>query len=398
MRSCSAATICGASAGGGALRAGRRWPWAAGPCRPGGSPARPRRRSARAGRGAGSGPARRAARSRATASPSRGRPARPRAGRARPPGRAPNSARLPAACTRRRAPRRRRRAPSRGSGANTARRVPRTRSARPSCAASQLRSRCAGVSPLCRATMRRPAKRRVKRSISCGVRLISGTSTSACRPAASASVGGAQVDLGLAAAGDAVQERRPGRLAGHRRGDRADRLGLVAGQRGLRVGRRHGVLAGSRVGAVQAPDAVGDGVATEPAQLGRQHGQGDLADAALVVARREFDQRAPVGGRATAGRRRPRRSSRNSPGALVGSGRPTTSARRPRAGRKGLAPTTRRRAGADFGSSATGSGRHAAGASTSTRTVESASAMVGTWCVLKDLHVPFAHSARKSMI
>ena len=126
---------------------------------------------------------RRAASSRATASPSRAGPARLRAGRARRPGRAPSSARLPAACTTASCSSSTTIRPSRGSGANTARRVPRTRSARPSCAASQLRRRCAGVRPLCRATMRRPAKRRVKRSISCGVRLISGTSTSAWRPA-----------------------------------------------------------------------------------------------------------------------------------------------------------------------------------------------------------------------
>ncbi len=107
--------------------------------------------------------------------------------------------------------------------------------------------------------------------------------------------GGAQVDLGLAAAGDAVEERRPGRFAFHRRGDRAGRLGLVAGQRRFWVGRRRGVLAGRRVRAVQAPDPVGDRVAAEPAQFGRQHGERDLADAALVVACRELDQRAPIG-------------------------------------------------------------------------------------------------------
>ena len=186
--------------------------------------------------------------------------------------------------------------PSRGSGANTARRVPRTRSARPSCAASQLRSRCAGVSPLCRATMRRPAKRRVKRSISCGVRLISGTSTSAWRPARERQAGGAQVDLGLAAAGDAVQEGRSGRFARHRRGDRAGRLALVGGQRRRRVGRRSGRPRPTcRRPRCRRRMRSATRIAAEPAQLGRQHRQGDLADAALVVARREFDQRAPVG-------------------------------------------------------------------------------------------------------
>jgi hypothetical protein len=45
---------------------------------------------------------------------------------------------------------------------------------------------------------------------------------------------------------------------------------------------------------MKAPDAVGNRIAGQPAQLGRQHGQRDLADAALVVARRELDQCAPV--------------------------------------------------------------------------------------------------------
>ena len=73
------------------------------------------------------------------------------------------------------------------------------------CAASHEAMRCAGVSALCSETMAcgagsRWAKRAVKRASSCGVRLISGTSTSTWRPAANAAFGGAQIDLGLAAA------------------------------------------------------------------------------------------------------------------------------------------------------------------------------------------------------
>jgi hypothetical protein len=51
-----------------------------------------------------------------------------------------------------------------------------------------------------------PAKARAKRASSCGVRLISGTSTSTCAARPPARGGGAQVDLGLAAAGGAVQQ------------------------------------------------------------------------------------------------------------------------------------------------------------------------------------------------
>ncbi|MPN03016.1 hypothetical protein SDC9_150239 [bioreactor metagenome] len=62
-------------------------------------------------------------------------------------------------------------------------RVPSTMRARPLCAASQLARRCGFVMPLCRlTTLPAPysgAKRARKRASSCGVRLISGTITSA---------------------------------------------------------------------------------------------------------------------------------------------------------------------------------------------------------------------------
>ena len=85
--------------------------------------------------------------------------------------------------------------------------------------------RCAGRPP------RRPGKRSAKRATSCGVRLISGTSTSAWRPRASAPAGGAQVDLGLAAAGGAVQQHRPRLGRRHRLGDALAGLGLGRRQR-----------------------------------------------------------------------------------------------------------------------------------------------------------------------
>ena len=64
--------------------------------------------------------------------------------------------------------------------ASTAMRVPRTMRASPVWAASHPCRRCAGVMPLCSATLRCSGKRCAKRCSSCGVRLISGTSTSTC--------------------------------------------------------------------------------------------------------------------------------------------------------------------------------------------------------------------------
>ena len=57
-------------------------------------------------------------------------------------------------------------------------------------------------------TATRSPKRSSKRRVVCGVSAISGTSTIAERPCSSASRSGAQVDLGLPAPGDAVQQER----------------------------------------------------------------------------------------------------------------------------------------------------------------------------------------------
>ena len=75
----------------------------------------------------------------------------------------------------------------------------------------------------CRTAKRSPSRAR-KRATACGVRPISGTSTIAPRPAGQRRLDRGQVDLGLARAGDAVQEqlaRRAG-LAVERGDDRAD--------------------------------------------------------------------------------------------------------------------------------------------------------------------------------
>ena len=74
----------------------------------------------------------------------------------------------------------------------------------------------------------RPGKRAAKRATSCGVSEISGTSTSACSPRATTCGDRAQVDLGLAAAGHAVQHER--RIAPVRGDDRADRRVLFRRQ------------------------------------------------------------------------------------------------------------------------------------------------------------------------
>lgn len=58
-------------------------------------------------------------------------------------------------------------------------RVPSTMRAAPACAASQLARRCGLVMPLCSDTTACAPKRALNRASSCGVRLISGTITSA---------------------------------------------------------------------------------------------------------------------------------------------------------------------------------------------------------------------------
>ena len=120
-------------------------------------------------------------------------------------GRAPSSGIPPAACTTHRVPRRRRsdrdaRAVQTPRSACRSRPVP-PRSAR----ARQACSRSRSVSAEC-STASGASKRAAKRSTSCGVKAISGTSTSACCAACDDALDRAQVDLGLAAAGDAAQQ------------------------------------------------------------------------------------------------------------------------------------------------------------------------------------------------
>jgi hypothetical protein len=99
--------------------------------------------------------------------------------------------------------------------------------------------------------------------------------------------GGAQVDLGLARAGDAVQQRGAGRQAV----ERLQGPCLLVGQR------RRALLARNRPSRRRRPPQARqpprDLPGVEPAQLGRQHRQRQLADAALVVGGGEAGQCAP---------------------------------------------------------------------------------------------------------
>ena len=105
------------------------------------------------------------------------------------------------------------------------RRAPRP--ARPWCAPTSSR-------PLCSTRCARPGNASRKRASSCGVRPISGTSTSACAPRVEHLGDQVQVDLGLAAAGDAVQQERRESRRAPRRSARSPRA--CAGVR--RVARR----------------------------------------------------------------------------------------------------------------------------------------------------------------
>ena len=229
---------------------------------------------------------RRAASSPATAWPSPAAPARLRAGRGTPPGRAPNSARLPAACSEGRALRRRRSGRSRGIDANTAMRVPSTRSARPEV---RRPASCAGAAPAsgrCAATTMRSARRKraAKRASSCGVRLISGTSTSAWRPRGQRLRGGAQVDLGLAAAGGAEQQHRRGCSPALSAASAASAARLLGGQcGGIGRRRRRGCLAPALAQPLEAARQLR---VVELAQLGRQHRQRHLAERCAGNSRR----------------------------------------------------------------------------------------------------------------
>ena len=100
-------------------------------------------------------------------------------------------------------------------------------------------------------------KRAWKRATVCGASAISGTSTSTALPARERRLGGLQVDLRLARAGDAVQQEAAGggvvaaRSAGERREDRLQRGALLVGQR-RRVQRARADGAHERTAALRA--------------------------------------------------------------------------------------------------------------------------------------------------
>ncbi len=126
----------------------------------------------------------------------------------RPPDRAPSSAHPPAACSSGRALRRRRSGPGAAAAQKTARRVPSTRSAmaqmgRPASG----RRRCAGVRPLCRQTsMRAVPKRSGESRFELRREVDLGHQHQGLLAPMKRGTRGMQVDLGLAAAGDAVQQ------------------------------------------------------------------------------------------------------------------------------------------------------------------------------------------------
>ena len=123
-------------------------------------------------------------------------------------------------------------------------------------------------------------------------------------------VGGAQVDLGLAAAGDAEQQHRQwragcgtvrGRLAveglGHGVVHRHQGLGLLGagfGRGGRRAGRRLQGRRGLLFQILAQPhQALRQLLRVQLAQLGRQHRQRQFTQAALVITGCKFDQRHP---------------------------------------------------------------------------------------------------------
>ena len=212
-------------------------------------------------------------------------------GRDRRRGRAPSSARPPAACTTRSCSSSTTIRPSRGSDANTASRVPSTRSAWPRCAASQWRRRCAGVSALCMATTRRDRKALRPRGPQLRRQVDLGHQQQRLASARERTLAGLQVDLGLAAAGDAVQQQRRGvRLRAPLRRSPPPRWPARR-----QAGRTDGATGAARRSAWRSErlTRAASCTALEPAQLGRQHRQRDLADRALVVAGSEVDQRQP---------------------------------------------------------------------------------------------------------
>jgi hypothetical protein len=105
-------------------------------------------------------------------------------------------------------------------------------------------------------------------------------------------LGRAQVDLGLAAAGHAMQQHGRCRRVAAERLELLQRLRLLGARCGPRrlAGRRR---QRARDALAQLGDAVGELGVVELAQFGRQHRQRHFADTSLVVRGGELDQRAP---------------------------------------------------------------------------------------------------------
>ena len=178
-------------------------------------------------------------------------------------------------------------------------------------------------------------------------------------------LGGAQVDLGLAAAGHAVQQHGARRRSRRRRGDRGAAPPPAPASAPARAAPRQRRRGAGGVGARRsAPNAVGDRVAAE-----RRSSGGSTASATSPTragsrrarTRPAHTNRAP----AAAARRDLARSARNSPRRRVGGPTGHASARAPRDGRTEPAPTFPARAGADSIAQRRGQ-RGVRGASTST--------------------------------
>ena len=109
-------------------------------------------------------------------------------------------------------------------------------------------------------------------------------------------LGGVQVDLGLAAASDPMQQHRLGRGLAQRGLERCQRSQLLGRQ--IRSPRRSDGLSRDTRGKFldQPGQALVQPCRIEFAKLRRQHRQSQLADTALVVAGRKVHQRQPGGG------------------------------------------------------------------------------------------------------
>ena len=167
-------------------------------------------------------------------------------------------------------------------------------SASPTCASSQVRRRCAGVSALCIATTRRDGNRCITRSSSCGVRLISGTISSTCRPRASARSAARRYTSVLPLPVTPCSSSGTARAC--------DALCSIASTAvacsAVSVGqkrRRRAVCAFGLCGTARALQPLRELSGVEAAQLGRQHAERQLAERTLVVAGGELHQRHPRG-------------------------------------------------------------------------------------------------------